>query len=65
VEVEIAGMKGGLQPGGELAAEDSAEHVDRQKEAAGGTDPAGMVRSQSAGSQDAMHVRACRNRSRR
>jgi hypothetical protein len=57
VELEIACVKGGLQSGDELAAEDAAEHLDGQKEAAGGADPAGMIRSQSAGSQDAMQMR--------
>lgn len=50
VEPELAGGKGRLEPGDELAAEDATEHADGQKEAAGGSDPSAMVGSQSAGS---------------
>ena len=57
MKLEIASMKCGLQAGDELAAEDTAEHVDGEEEAAGRTDPAAMVRSQSAGGQDAMYMR--------
>jgi WD40 repeat protein len=49
MKLEIASMKCGLQAGDELAAEDTAEHVDGEEEAAGGTDPAVTVWSQSAG----------------
>jgi hypothetical protein len=46
-KLEIASMKCGLQAGDELAAKDTAEHVDGKEEAAGRTDPSAMVRSQS------------------
>ena len=44
VEVEIAGMKGGLEPGDELAAEDAAENLDGHEEAAGRADPSSVIR---------------------
>ena len=57
VKLEIASLKGRLQPGGELATEDAAEDPDGQKEAAGGGDPSVVVRSQAAGGQDAVDMR--------
>ena len=57
VEVEIAGMKGGPESGDEPAAEDVAEDLDGQKEAAGRTDPLCVIRRQSASGHDAMHMR--------
>ena len=56
MKLEIAAMKCGLQAGDELAAEDTAEHVDGEEETAGRSDPAFMVLGQSAGGQDAMYM---------
>src|SRR5271154_6384962 len=41
VELECAGMKGGLESGDKLAAEDTTEHFDGKKEGAARGDPAG------------------------
>ena len=57
VELECAGLKGGLQPGDKLAAEDTAEHFDGKKEGAARGDPAGVVRSETAGGQHAVDMR--------
>src|SRR6266702_540950 len=57
VELKCAGMKGGLEPGDELAAEHAAEHLDREEEAAGRTDPSGVVRRQPSSSQDTVSMR--------
>src|SRR5664279_3156920 len=56
VELECAGMKGGLESGDELAAEDTAEHADRQKEGVPGGDPAGVIRRQTTGGQYAVDM---------
>ena len=57
VELQCAGMKGGREPGDELAAEHAAEHLDRKEEAAGRTDPSGVVRREPASSQDTVSMR--------
>src|SRR3984957_16323028 len=57
VELECAGLKGVLEPGDKLAAEDSAEHFDGKEERSARGDPAGVVRSETAGSQHAMDMR--------
>src|SRR5580698_8527689 len=57
VELECAGLKGVLEPGDKLAAEESAEHFDGKEERSARGDPAGMVRSETAGSQHAMDMR--------
>jgi len=57
VELECAGLKGVLEPGDKLAAEDSAEHFDGKKERSARGDPAGVARSETAGSQHAMDMR--------
>jgi hypothetical protein len=49
--------EGGLESGDKLAAEDSAEHLDGKKERSARADPAGVVRSETAGSQHAMDMR--------
>src|ERR1700675_143679 len=49
VELECADMKGGLESGDKLAAEDTAEHFDGKKEGAARGDPARMIRSETAG----------------
>ena len=43
MELECAGMKGGLESGDKLAAEDTAEHFDGKEEGAAGGDPAGVI----------------------
>ena len=49
-------MKGGLESGDKLAAEDTAEHFDGKEESAVGGDPAGVIRSETAGSQHAVDM---------
>ena len=49
MELECACLKGGLEPGDELAAEHTAEHLDGKEEGAVRGDPAGAVRSKTAG----------------
>ena len=50
-------MKGGLEPGDELAAEHTAENRDGQEEAAGRADPSGVVRRHPASSQNTVSMR--------
>ena len=57
MELECAGVKGGLESGDELAAEDTAEHLDGKKEGAARGDPAGVVRSETAGGKHAVDMR--------
>src|SRR3954454_14517204 len=57
VELQCAGIKGGLEPGDEPAAEHAAEHLHREEEATGRTDPSGVVRREPAGSQDTVSMR--------
>ena len=45
------------QTGHEFAAENPAEDFDRQKEMGGRPDPAGVIRSQTAGRNYTMHMR--------
>jgi hypothetical protein len=49
VELECAGMKGGLESGDKLAAEDPAEHFEGKEEGEARGDPAGVIRSETAG----------------
>ena len=49
-------MKGGLESGDKLAAEDSAEHFDGKEERSARGDPAGVVRSETAGGQHAVDM---------
>src|ERR1700686_3704768 len=56
VELECTGMKGGLECGDKLAAEDTAEHFDWKKEGAARGDPAGSVRSETAGGYHAVNM---------
>src|SRR5450432_2664343 len=56
VELECAGVKGGLESGDKLAAEDTAEHFDGKEEGAARGDPAGVVRSETAGGQHAVDM---------
>src|SRR5271154_2721688 len=56
VELECAGMKGGLESGDKLAAEDTTEHFDGKEEGSVRGDPAGMIRSEAAGGQHAVDM---------
>ena len=56
VELELAFAERCLEAGEELAAEDASEHLHRQEEGASRAEPAGMIRRQSAGSDDAVNV---------
>ncbi len=49
-------MKGGLESGDKLAAEDTAEHFDGKEEGAARGDPAGVVRSETAGGNHAVDM---------
>src|ERR1039458_2247081 len=55
-ELEQPSMEGAAKSGDELAAEDTAEHPDRQKEGAPGGDPAGVIRRQTTGGQYAVDM---------
>src|SRR5229473_4814329 len=56
VELECAGVKGGLESGDKLAAEDTTEHFDGKEEGSARGDPAGVVRSETAGGQHAVDM---------
>jgi hypothetical protein len=56
VELECTGVKGGLESGDKLAAEDTAEHFDGKEEGAARGDPAGVVRSETAGGNHAVDM---------
>ena len=56
-EAQLMAGKEAPQSGQELAAEDAAEHLDRQEEAGTGSDPARVVRRESATGNDAVDVR--------
>ena len=56
-EAQLMAGKEAPQSGEELAAEDAAEHLDRQKEAGTGSDPARVVRRESATRHYAVDVR--------
>ena len=55
-ELECAGVKGGLESGDKLAAEDTTEHFDGKEEGSARGDPAGVVRSETAGGQHAVDM---------
>ena len=57
MELECAGMKGGLESGDKLAAEDTTEHFDRKEEGSARGDPAGVIRSEAASSNYAVNMR--------
>ena len=57
VELERASMESSCESGDELAAEDTAEHADGQKEGVPGGDPAGVIRRETTGGQDAVDMR--------
>src|ERR1019366_1454272 len=56
VELECAGVKGGLESGDKLAAEDTTEHFDGKEEGSARGDPAGVARSETAGGQHAVDM---------
>src|SRR5260370_9181590 len=56
VEMECGGVKGGLEAGGKLAAEDTTEHFDGKEEGSARGDPAGVVQSETAGGQHAVDM---------
>jgi hypothetical protein len=56
VELECVGLKGRLESGGKLAAEDTAEHFDGKEERAAGGNPAGVIWSEAAGGKHAVDM---------
>ena len=56
VEAELAVMKGALECCDDLAAKDSAEHLDRKKESVSWLDPTRAIGRKSTGRHHAMHV---------
>src|ERR1700691_2245541 len=56
VELECAGLHGGLESGDKLAAEDTAEHFDGKEERAARGDPAGVIGSEAAGGKHAVDM---------
>jgi hypothetical protein len=56
VELECAGVKSGLESADKLAAEDTTEHFDGKEEGSARGDPAGVVRSETAGGQHAVDM---------
>ena len=57
MELELAFAECGLETGNELAAEDTAEHLDGQEEGSARGGPARMVRRESACGDDAVDMR--------
>ena len=57
MKLKLATMKGVAEPGDELAAKDAAEHADGKKEGTPSGDPAGMIRSETAGGKYAVDMR--------
>ncbi len=57
VELELAFAERGLETGNDLAAEDTAEHLDGQEESSARGGPARMVRRESACGDDAVDMR--------
>ena len=56
-KLEGAFVEGGSKSGDELAAEDTAEYLDGEKEGATSGYPTGMIRSETAGGQHAVDMR--------
>src|ERR1700691_2529413 len=56
VELECACLKGGLESSDELAAEDTTEHLGGKEEGSARGDPAGMIRSETAGGNHAVDM---------
>jgi hypothetical protein len=57
IKVELAALKGALERFVELAAKDSAEHLDGKKEVVAWFDPACAIGRQSTGRHHAMYMR--------
>ena len=57
MELKLTSMEGVAKSFDELAAEDAAEHADGQEEGTPGGDPAGVIRREAAGCNDAVDVR--------
>ena len=57
MELEFTSLKGVAKSGDELAAEDAAEHADGEEEGTPGGDPACVIRSETAGRNDAVDMR--------
>ena len=56
MELECIRMIGGLESGDKLAAEDTTEHLGGKEEGAARGDPAGMIRSETAGGNHAVDM---------
>src|SRR6202142_4663678 len=56
VELECVGLKGSLESGGKLAAEDTAEHFDGKEVRAAGGNPAGVIWSEAARGKHAVDM---------
>ena len=56
VELECACLEGAPESGDKLAAEDTTEHFDGKEEGAAGGDPAGVIRSETAGGKHAVDM---------
>lgn len=56
-EVELAVLEGPLEAGDELAAKDSGENFEGKEETVSRVNPAGVIETESAGRNDAMHMR--------
>ena len=56
VELKLAGMKRGLEPGDELPAEDAAQCVNRQEETWRRIYPSGTIESEAASGNDVVDV---------
>ena len=57
MKLKLATMKCVAQSLDQLAAEDTAEHADGQEEGTPCGDPAGVIRSETAGRNDAVDMR--------
>ena len=55
--MKLAVLIGGFESGDELAAKHTPEHLDGEKEAWARSNPAGVIERESAGGNDAVHVR--------
>ena len=57
MESQLAVTKGALESCDKLAAKDATEYLDGKKEGVASFDPAGVIGGESAGRNDAMHMR--------
>ena len=56
-EVQLVTLKSGLESGDELAAKHASEYLDGEKEARLRSNPAGVIKRESAGGDNAMDMR--------